>query len=63
MHNASVALIGASGYAAGMKVKVQSVLKALRSKVERVHLIDGRLPHSLIAELFTDHGIGTLVTP
>ena len=30
--------------------------------VERVHVIDGRVPHSLIAELFTDKGVGTLVT-
>lgn len=46
----------------GMKVKVQSILKALRAGVERVHLIDGRTPHSVIAELFTDKGVGTLIT-
>ena len=46
----------------GMKVKTQSILKALQSGVERVHVIDGRTPHSVIAELFTDHGVGTLVT-
>jgi acetylglutamate kinase len=28
-----------------------------------VHLIDGRVPHSIIGELFTDKGVGTLVTP
>ena len=31
--------------------------------VGRVHVIDGRTPHNLIAELFTDRGVGTLVTP
>jgi acetylglutamate kinase len=46
----------------GMKVKTQSILKALRAGVERVHVIDGRTPHSVIAELFTDRGVGTLVT-
>lgn len=43
----------------GMLPKVDSGLKALRSGVEKVHLIDGRIPHSLLLELFTDHGIGT----
>ena len=47
----------------GMKVKVQSILRALRLGVSDVHIIDGRTPHSLIAELFTDSGIGTLVKP
>jgi acetylglutamate kinase len=45
----------------GMRVKVQSMLTALRGGIDKVHLIDGRQPHSLIAELFTDKGIGTLV--
>jgi len=47
----------------GMKVKVRSILKALKNGVQRVHLIDGRVPHSIIGELFTDKGVGTLVTP
>jgi acetylglutamate kinase len=34
----------------------------LGAGVERVHLIDGRAPHSIIAELFTDKGVGTLIT-
>jgi len=37
-------------------------IKAIGGGVERVHVIDGRVPHSLIAELFTDKGVGTLVT-
>ena len=45
-----------------MKVKTRSVVRAMREGVENVHIIDGRAPHSLIAELFTDRGIGTLVT-
>jgi len=46
----------------GMRAKVQSILKALAAGVDRVHVIDGRLPHSVIGELFTDHGVGTLIT-
>jgi acetylglutamate kinase len=46
-----------------MVVKSRSILAALRGGVGRVHIIDGRTPHSLIAELFTDRGVGTLVTP
>jgi acetylglutamate kinase len=43
----------------GMIPKVESCLKALQASVEKVHLIDGRIRHSLLLELFTDHGIGT----
>ena len=46
----------------GMLVKVQAVLHALASGVRAVHVVDGRQPHSVIAELFTDRGVGTLVT-
>lgn len=42
--------------------KARAILHALAGRVEQVHLIDGRTPHSLIAELFTDRGVGTLIT-
>jgi acetylglutamate kinase len=45
------------------RVKLTSMIEALRGGVGRVHVIDGRTPHNLIAELFTDRGVGTLVTP
>jgi len=45
------------------RVKLPAMIDALRAGVDRVHIIDGRTPHSLIAELFTDRGVGTLVTP
>jgi acetylglutamate kinase len=45
-----------------MRTRATMALKALGGGVERVHVIDGRVPHSLIAELFTDKGVGTLVT-
>jgi acetylglutamate kinase len=43
----------------GMRPKVGSAVRALEEGVQRVHFIDGRLPHSLLLEIFTDHGIGT----
>ncbi|HEY9249218.1 MAG TPA: acetylglutamate kinase [Rariglobus sp.] len=43
----------------GMRPKVLSAVRALQEGVQRVHFIDGRLPHSLLLEIFTDRGIGT----
>jgi acetylglutamate kinase len=43
----------------GMLPKIDSSIRALDSGVHRVHYIDGRLPHSLLLEIFTDKGIGT----
>jgi acetylglutamate kinase len=45
----------------GMAIKAESILKALSGGVRAVHLIDGRTPHNVIAELFTDTGVGTIV--
>ncbi|MFA5113533.1 MAG: acetylglutamate kinase [Candidatus Margulisiibacteriota bacterium] len=45
----------------GMIPKVKSCLYALRKGVKTAHIIDGRLPHAILLELFTDHGIGTMV--
>jgi acetylglutamate kinase len=45
----------------GMITKAKSVLRAIEGGVASVHILDGRTPHSVIAELFTDRGVGTLV--
>jgi acetylglutamate kinase len=45
----------------GMLTKARSVLRAIEGGVASVHILDGRAPHSVIAELFTDTGVGTLV--
>jgi len=45
----------------GMIPKVTACLEACAGGVESCHIIDGRLPHSLLMEVFTDKGIGTLV--
>jgi len=46
----------------GMHVKAQAVMSALAGGVQAVHIVDGRAPYSIVAELFTDRGVGTLVT-
>jgi acetylglutamate kinase len=43
----------------GMAPKVDSAVNAIRNGVRRVHFIDGRLPHSILLEIFTDEGVGT----
>ncbi len=45
----------------GMIPKVNSALDAVENGVQRAHIIDGRVMHSLLLELFTDEGIGTLI--
>ena len=45
----------------GMIPKVEACLTALAGGVERTHVIDGRLPHATLIELFTDRGIGTMI--
>jgi len=47
----------------GMIPKVEAAAHALRSGVRRAHILDGRVPHALLVELFTDSGVGTMVSP
>ncbi len=46
----------------GMVPKVEGCLRAIDNGVEQVHMVDGRVPHALLLELFTDAGVGTMVT-
>ncbi len=46
----------------GMLPKVECALDALRSGVHSAHIIDGRVEHALLLEIFTDEGVGTLIT-
>jgi acetylglutamate kinase len=52
-----------SGVDGGMRPKLQACVDAIRGGAQSAHIIDGRKPHSLLLELFTDAGIGTMVTP
>lgn len=45
--------------AGGMLPKITGALEALANGVRKVHIVDGRMPHSLLMEIFTDQGIGT----
>ena len=47
----------------GMIPKVRACLAALRGGVGSAHILDGRVPHALLLELFTDEGVGTMVIP
>lgn len=48
---------------AGMVPKLEACVRAIRGGVPQAHVIDGRAPHSLLLEVFTDAGIGTMVLP
>ncbi len=47
----------------GMVPKMEACLAAVRGGVPRAHVLDGRVAHSLLLELFTDDGVGTMVVP
>ncbi|KZM73592.1 acetylglutamate kinase [Nocardia terpenica] len=48
---------------AGMVPKMEACLRAVTDGVPTAHVIDGRIPHSVLLEMFTGEGIGTMVTP
>ncbi len=48
---------------AGMIPKMEACLAAVRGGVPQAHVLDGRLPHAVLLEIFTDSGIGTMVVP
>jgi acetylglutamate kinase len=48
---------------AGMIPKMEACLRAVRGGVPQAHVLDGRLPHAVLLEIFTDSGIGTMVIP
>jgi acetylglutamate kinase len=51
------------GLASGMVPKMEACLRAVEGGVPRAHVLDGRLPHALLLEMFTSEGIGTMVVP
>jgi acetylglutamate kinase len=51
------------GVSGGMRPKLEACLRALQAGVGNAHIVDGRQPHSLLLELFTDEGIGTKLWP
>ncbi|MDD4170912.1 MAG: acetylglutamate kinase [Syntrophomonas sp.] len=53
--------IASGTIAGGMIPKVQCCVEAVAGGVGRTHIIDGRVPHSILLEIFTDQGVGTMV--
>ena len=51
------------GLGEGMIPKMEACLLAVRGGIPRAHVLDGRLPHAILLEIFTDSGIGTMVLP
>ncbi len=53
------ALIASKVIDGGMLPKIRSCVEALSAGVRKIHIVDGRLPHSLLLEIFTEQGVGT----
>ncbi len=49
--------------ASGIIPKMEACLRAVQGGVPRAHILDGRVPHTILLELFTDEGVGTMVVP
>ncbi|MCD8223090.1 MAG: acetylglutamate kinase [Clostridiales bacterium] len=53
--------VDGGGLGGGMLPKLQNCIDAINNGVSRVHILDGRIPHSLLLEIFTNKGIGTAI--
>jgi len=63
LHLSSVARLKEEGViSGGMLPKIEGCEDAIRAGVKKVHLVDGRMPHSLLLEIFTREGVGTEIT-
>ncbi|MHB1554531.1 MAG: acetylglutamate kinase [Acidimicrobiales bacterium] len=56
-------MVESGAAAGGMVPKAQACVRAVQAGVRRAHVLDGRVPHALLLELFTDGGVGTMVVP
>ena len=54
-------LIAGGFIGGGMLPKLNNCTSAIRNGVNRVHILDGRIPHCLLLEIFTNHGVGTAI--
>ncbi|MGH8581159.1 MAG: acetylglutamate kinase, partial [Gammaproteobacteria bacterium] len=55
------ALISSGVIKGGMLPKIRAVLEAVGAGVASAHIIDGRIEHAVLLEIFTDSGVGTLI--
>jgi len=51
------------GLESGMVPKMEGCLRAVRGGVAAAHVIDGRIPHSVLLEIVTTEGVGTMIVP
>ncbi|MCE2530473.1 MAG: acetylglutamate kinase [Acidimicrobiia bacterium] len=56
-------LLASGSVSAGMLPKLESCIKALENGVPQAHILDGRIQHAVLLEVFTPEGIGTMITP
>ena len=56
------AMVASGAANSGMVPKVEACARAVRGGVGRAHILDGRVPHALLLEVFTDRGVGTMVS-
>jgi acetylglutamate kinase len=57
------AMVESGAVEGGMIPKVESCVRAVRKGVGHAHILDGRMPHALLLEVFTPEGVGTMVSP
>ncbi len=55
-------LLAGDGLHAGMRPKIASIVSALEDGVPQAHILDGRVLHAILLEIFTDEGVGTMIT-
>ncbi len=55
------AMVASGAASSGMIPKVQACARAVRAGVPRAHILDGRVPHALLLEVFSDKGVGTMI--
>lgn len=57
------AMLAQDSLSKGMIPKIEACVQALSAGVSRAHILNGTLPHSLLLEIFTDEGVGTMILP
>ena len=55
------AMVASGAASSGMVPKVEACARAVRAGVPRAHILDGRVPHALLLEVFSDRGVGTMI--
>jgi acetylglutamate kinase len=55
-------LIASGAVSTGMIPKIRCCIEAVQGGVSKAHIIDGRAPHAILTELFTDAGCGTMIS-